>query len=36
MENLQFDDFFGVAVETEGVEMMLDERVVPFGTALWS
>lgn len=36
MENLQLEDFFGETVEDAGVDMMLNDRVVPFGTALWA
>lgn len=28
-------EFLGQDVEPEGIKMMQDERVVPFGTALW-
>lgn len=36
MENFNLDDFLGETVEDAGVEMMLNDRVVPFGTALWA
>ena len=34
-KTLELNDFLGETVEDAGVEMMLNDRVVAFGTALW-
>ncbi len=36
VETLELNDFLGETVEDAGVEMMLNDRVVVFGTALWA
>ena len=34
--NIDISDFLGETVEDAGVELMQNDHVVPFGTALWA